>query len=37
MPGKYLYDIEIFQSGNDDVICERVIKGKVEITPEITK
>lgn len=37
VPGKYLYDIEIFQSGNDDVICERVIKGKVEITPEITK
>lgn len=35
-PGTYKYDVEIYDAGDADNV-ERVIKGIIEITPEVTK
>ena len=33
--GWYYYDLEIFTAG--DVAVQRLLKGKAEVTPEVTK
>ena len=33
-PGKYLYDIEVYQGSTS---CTRMLEGEIELTPEVTK
>jgi hypothetical protein len=36
--GRYVYDVELsFQDSGGDVIIERVLEGKITITPSVTK
>lgn len=36
--GRYLYDVEIsFSDSDDETIIERVLEGKVEVSPSITR
>jgi hypothetical protein len=36
--GKYLYDVEIsFQDSDDNTIIERILEGKVRVTPSVTR
>jgi hypothetical protein len=35
-PGRYVYDIELL-SGDSDVIVERILEGKINVTPSVTK
>lgn len=35
-PGRYVYDIELL-SGDEDVIVERILEGKINVTPSVTK
>jgi hypothetical protein len=36
--GRYVYDVEIsFQDSNGDNIIERVLEGRVQVTPSVTR
>ena len=36
--GRYVYDVEIsFLDSDDNTIIERVLEGRVEVTPSVTK
>jgi hypothetical protein len=37
-PGRYVYDVEIsFVDSDGDTIIERVLEGKIEVTPSVTR
>jgi hypothetical protein len=37
-PGKYVYDVEISYVDSDgDTIIERVLEGRIQVTPSVTK
>jgi len=36
--GRYVYDVEIsFVDSNGDTIIERILEGKIQVTPSVTK
>lgn len=36
--GRYVYDVEIsFSDSDDNTIIERVLEGKIKVTPSVTK
>jgi hypothetical protein len=37
-PGRYVYDVELsFQDSSGTTIIERILEGKVTVTPSVTK
>lgn len=37
-PGRYFYDVELsFQDSSNNAIIERVLEGKIQVTPSVTK
>ena len=37
-PGRYVYDVELsFQDSADNTITERVLEGRIQVTPSVTK
>lgn len=37
-PGRYVYDVEIsYVDSGGDTIIERVLEGKIEVTPSVTR
>ena len=37
-PGRYVYDVEIsFQDSDDTTIIERILEGRIQVTPSVTK
>ena len=37
-PGKYVYDVEIsFIDSDNATIVERVLEGRIQVTPSVTK
>ena len=37
-PGRYVYDVELsFQDSDLNTITERVLEGRIQVTPSVTK
>ena len=37
-PGKYVYDVEIsFVDSDNNTIVERILEGRIQVTPSVTK
>ena len=37
-PGRYVYDAELsFNDSNGDTIIERILEGRIQVTPSVTK
>ena len=37
-PGRYVYDVEIsYQDSDENTIIERVLEGRVQVTPSVTR
>jgi hypothetical protein len=37
-PGRYLYDVEIYFNDSDGIlVVERVLEGRVQVTPSVTR
>ena len=36
-PGRYVYDVELVSGDSDDQVVERILEGKINVTPSVTK
>jgi len=37
-PGKYVYDVELwYLDESDDSVVERILEGRIQVTPSVTK
>jgi hypothetical protein len=36
-PGRYVYDVELVSGDSNDPVVERILEGKINVTPSVTK